>query len=67
MLIDKINEAFLDIQSKINEVADVSRENSASSEAIFAEMEQQNGRIDYIKKSISEIDELCQNLKRYKL
>lgn len=66
-LVNKINEAFLDIQSKINEVANVSRENSASSEEIFAEMEQQNGRIDYIKKSISEIDELCQNLKRYKL
>ncbi|WP_234122492.1 methyl-accepting chemotaxis protein [Clostridium hydrogenum] len=66
-VVNKINEAFLDIQSKINEVADVSRENSASSEEIFAEMEQQNGRIDYIKKSISEIDELCQNLKNYKL
>lgn len=66
-LVNKINEAFLDIQSKINEVADVSRENSASSEEIFAEMEQQNGRIDYIKKSISEIDELCKNLKKYKL
>lgn len=65
--VNKIHTTFLDIQNKINGVADVSRENSASSEEIFAEMEQQNNRINDIKKSIIEIDKLCQELKKYNL
>lgn len=66
-LVNKIHTAFLDIENKITEVANVSTESSASSEEIFAEMEQQNNRIDDIQKSIIEIDTLCEELKKYKL
>ena len=66
-LITKIHTSFLDIQNKISEVTNIATDNSASSEEIFAEMEQQNNRIDDIQKSIFEIDTLCQELKKYKL
>ncbi len=66
-MVNKIYATFLCIENKINEVANVSTENSASSEEIFAEMEQQNNRIDDIQKSIVEIDNLCEELKKYNL
>lgn len=62
-MVNKIHTTFLGIENKIGEVANVSTDNSASSEEIFAEMEQQNNRINDIQKSIIEIDNLCQELK----
>ena len=62
-LVKSVETTFLDIEKQIGEVASVSEENSASTEEIFAEIEQQNSRIIDIQRSIAEIEALCKELK----
>lgn len=62
-LVNEIHTTFLNIEKNISEVASVSEENSASTEEILAEIEEQNYKIINIQDSISELDNLCTELK----
>ena len=61
-LVSEIHSTFLNIEKHISEVASVSEENSASTEEIFAEIEEQNHKIKDIQQAISELDNLCVEL-----
>jgi len=61
--VDGIHTTFLSIENQIIEVASASEENSASSEEILAEIEEQNLKIISIQNAISELDNLCMELK----
>jgi len=61
--VDGIHTTFLSIENQIIEVASASEENSASSEEILAEIEEQNVKIISIQNAISELDNLCMELK----
>ncbi|MBC8061405.1 MAG: hypothetical protein H7Y18_12180 [Clostridiaceae bacterium] len=62
-LVNDIYNTFTNIEKHIGEVASVSEENSASTEEIFAEIEEQGYRIINIQQSISELDNLSMELK----
>jgi methyl-accepting chemotaxis protein len=62
-LVSEIHSAFLSIEKQTSEVASISEENSAATEEIFAEVEEQNSKITNIKNSIEELDKLSSELK----
>ena len=62
-LVKGIETTFLEIERQISDVASVSEENSASTEEILAEIEEQNNKIINLQESMTEIDILCSELK----
>ena len=61
-LVNGIHTSFINIENQVTDVASASEENSASTEEILAEIEEQNHKIRIIQDSISDIDTLCKEL-----
>ena len=61
---NQMAEKFIDIQKRVENVASISEENSASIEEVLATVEQENNEIIGISKSMENISHLSADLKK---
>lgn len=62
-LVNDINNYIVSIEKRICEIADISEENSASTEVIYSEIDEQERKISKINDAIAKLDKLSVELK----